>query len=187
MEVNWGLRPSLVYPAFGTRLASKTTLSPWANGLSAVISHFNKLSVFHFSNKVKPYSGKTYFVSRLPTVRAFSVLCSPTTLKLTPLAVRVFTSSLKTLKTVDEKYLGQNSNQRKHKHTILFMCVYVYISEFKFQRVMLTEAFVEDIIDLFIKIGKFRWSHSIDFQQQGKEIPTCVAFNKEKNNHFTFA
>lgn len=90
--------PSL-YPVFGTRLASKTTLKPWANWLSAVISHFNKLSVFHFSRKVKPYSGTTYFVSRLPEVRAVSVLCSPITLKFTPLAVRVFTSSLKTLKT----------------------------------------------------------------------------------------
>jgi hypothetical protein len=68
--------------------------------LSAVISHLSKLSVFHFSKNVKPYSGTTYFVSRLPNVRAVSVLCSPTTLKLTPLAVRVLTSSLNTLKTI---------------------------------------------------------------------------------------
>jgi hypothetical protein len=90
----------LFYPVFGISVASNTTLKPCANWLSAVISHLSKLSVFHFSKNVKPYSGTTYFVSRLPNVRAASVLCSPTTLKLTPLAVRVLTSSLKTLKTI---------------------------------------------------------------------------------------
>lgn len=90
----------IVYPVFGVRLPSNTTLNPSSNRFSDVISHLSKLSVFHFSKNVKPYSGTTYLVSRLPDVFEFSVLCSPITLKFTPLVVRVLTSSLNKLKTI---------------------------------------------------------------------------------------
>lgn len=98
------------YPVLGAKEVSNTTLKPFANLSSAVSSSLSKLSVVHFSKKVKPCSGMTYFVSRLPLVRAVSVLCSPTTLKFTPFSVRVLTSNLNESK----------SNQRLKQKKIAF-------------------------------------------------------------------